>query len=204
MVDLSKIPGAPKPPVEITPEYQEAFIEKIKEKGEMNGKNLIKVTQDDKEYLTSAFETIVEYYENKGIAEEKPWPSMRHTPREMFDRCVAYMRLTLNANQPLTITGVGLFMGLHRKQIWVLLGDRDGTLKRWPEFEFLFDFSSFVELYNEYAAHKKMNPAGPIFILKNFGWKDKIEIEASTTQGALTDEEREAAQKRIANFSESG
>jgi hypothetical protein len=112
--------------------------------------------------------------------------------------------MTLNANQPLTITGVGLFMGLYRKQIWGLLGDRDGTLKRWPEFEFLFDFASFVELYNEYAAHKKQNPAGPIFILKNFGWKDKLEIEASTTQGALTDEERAAAQKRIAEFSESG
>jgi len=203
MVDLSKIPGAPKPPVEITPEYQEQFVERVNENIE-HGKAVIKVTQDDKEYLSSAFETIVEYYENKGIAEEKPWPLMRHTPREMFDRCVAYMRMTLNANQPLTITGVGLFMGLYRKQIWLLLGDRDGTLKKWPEFEFLFDFASFVELYNEYAAHKKMNPAGPIFILKNFGWKDKLEIEASSTIGALTDDERAAAQKRIAEFSESG
>ena len=204
MVNISNIPGAPKPPIEITPEYQEQFIQNVADNMDHNNKNVVKVTQDDKKYLSSAFETIVQFYEDRGLETEKPWPTMRYSPKMMFDRCVAYMRLTLNASQPLTITGVGLFMGLHRKQIWGLLGDKDGTLKRWPQFDFLFDFASFVEMYNEYAAHKKMNPAGPIFILKNFGWKDKLEIEASSTQGALTDEERAAAQKRIAEFSESG
>ena len=57
-------------------------------------------------------------------------------------------------------------------------------------------------MYNEYAAQKKQNPAAPIFILKNFGWADKFEIEASQTQGALTDTERTEAQKRISEFSE--
>lgn len=202
MVDISKIPGLPKPPIEITPEYQEHFLENREEELKKNFYNIVKVNHDDREYLLGAFETIVQYWEGKGISDEKPWPTMRHSPKEMFDRCVSYVRMTLNAKQPLTITGIGLFMGLYRKQIWLLLGDRLGTLKKWPEFDFLFDFASFVELYNEYAAHKKMNPAGPIFILKNFGWKDTLEIETSSTRGALTDEERSAAQKRIAEFSE--
>ena len=200
---LKFIPGPRMGPVEITPEYTEKFLAEREETKNKN-MNLVKVTQDDREYLSSSFETIVDFYEQRGLSDERPWPTMRYTPRMMFDRCVAYVRMTLKANQPLTITGIGLFMGLFRKQIWDLLSNRDATLKKWPEFDFLFDFASFVEMYNEYAAHKKMNPAGPIFSRKKFGWKDKVEIEASSTQGALTDEEREIAQRRIANFSEIG
>jgi hypothetical protein len=35
-----------------------------------------------------------------------------------------------------------------------------------------------VENYNELQLHLGKHAAGPIFALKNFGWKDKTEIEA--------------------------
>ena len=194
-------PGPVKPPVEATEEYTEKFLEERKETLNKH-MNLVKISKDDKQYLLDAFEMLIQKHLDRGIEDKLVKPNMRYTPRQMFDCCVQYMRSALGSGQPLTITGMGLFMGLHRKQIWLLLGDAEVTLKKWPEFDFLFDFASFVEMYNEYAAHKKQNPAGPIFILKNFGWKDKFEIEASSTQGALTDEEREIAQRRIANFSE--
>ena len=67
---------------------------------------------------------------------------------------------------------------------------------------FLKDCVEFVENYIEFTGQKKQNPAFNIFWLKNRGWKDKFEIEASSTQGALTEEEREEAQRRIKQFSE--
>jgi hypothetical protein len=199
------IGGPVKPPINPTPKYIEKFIEERKVNANKN-MSMVKLLKDpDYKYLWDSFQMLKESYDQKGIKDKHPKGQelRRYTPRQMFDNCVKYIENTLKASQPLTITGMGLFMGFHRVQIFEMLNTKTGQrLHEYPEYSFIFDFADFIEMYNEYAAHKKQNPAGPIFILKNFGWKDKFEIEASATQGAMSDEEREAAQKRISEFSE--
>ena len=156
--------------------------------------------KNDYAYMALVFSSIKARWENK-VEDIHPRTGlgqyMRDTPAMMFNNCAKYFEVTLDACRPLTLTGMGLFFGIHRKQIFkVLAADLA------PEYYFVYEFAQFVEMYNEFAAHRKQNPAGPIFILKNLGWKDKLEIEATATEGSLTDDERRDAQKRISNFSE--
>lgn len=196
-----------KPIVVVDPMDVEAFVKKRALIQHNVASGIPKAKKKDFEYLSGIFETMVAFYDQKGIKDEQVTINAtnggrphRYTPRRMFDNAVAYMRVTIAACQPLTITGLGMFMGIHRKEFFTLLNDT--KMRDKPEYGFMYDFADFIEMYNEYAAHIKQNPAGPIFILKNFGWKDKFEIEASSTMGALTDEEREVAQQRLAAFSE--
>ena len=122
----------------------------------------------------------------------------RYTPRQMFDSIMFIFKYCLENGQPITISSLLTFLRLKQDAFWKLV--REGQEVK--EYMFLKDCVNFVQMYNEFALHKKQNPAGAIFALKNFGWKDKLEIEASSTQGALTEDERAAAQKRLAEFSE--
>lgn len=124
--------------------------------------------------------------------------SYNFTPKQVFENTMAFMRITLEYGQPLTLTGLALFNDLEEEMLF----GWNKKLSLPPEIGFINEFVKFVKMYNEYSAHKKHNPAGPIFILKNFGWKDKIEISAPSSH-SLTDAERETAQRRIAEFSES-
>jgi len=192
-------------PIIPTPEYQEAFVkqrtaETVRSPVKM-GKN---ASDNNYKYLSMVFEMMLSHYEDMDIPkklESAPKCMRRYTPKQMFDMCVAYIRLTIKVKQPLTITGLGMFMGIRRPDFFQILHEQKGVAES-PFMNFLYDFANFIEMYDEYAAHQKQNPAGPIFILKNFGWKDKFEIEASQTQGALTPEEREEARRRMAGFTE--
>jgi hypothetical protein len=102
----------------------------------------------------------------------------------------------LTYGQPLTINGITSFCGLDKSYL------TPAKQHRLPkEFGFVFDCLDFVEFFMEFSGQKKQNPAFQIFWLKNRGWKDTFSVE-STTPGALTDEERGEAQKRLAGFSE--
>ena len=163
---------------------------------------LTKLTNIDREYLGGMFEVLKAQIEPN--VSDEPIPNKtqeyRYTPKQMWENIKKYFEVSIEYGQPLTICGIGTFNGISRKQLFLMMNEKNLP----KELFFLRDCAKFVEMYNEYAAHKKQNPAGPIFILKNFGWKDKFEIEATRAEGALTDEEREAAQKRIARFSEEG
>ena len=71
-----------------------------------------------------------------------------------------------------SITGLVLFCGFESRQSFYDYEKREGfsyTIKRARMF-----------LENEYEeAVRSGNPAGPIFLLKNFGWSDKQEIEVT-------------------------
>ncbi len=157
-----------------------------------------KLANIDREYLRGMFEVFKSQIEPT-ISKERI-SDYRYTPRQMWENIKKYFEVSIEYGQPLTLCGIGTFNGISRKQLFLMMNEKNLP----EELMFLRDCGKFVEMYNEYAAHKKMNPAGPIFILKNFGWKDKFEIEATRAEGALTDEEREEAQRRIAKFSEEG
>jgi len=161
---------------------------------------LTKLSILDREYLLGTLDVFSAAVETKIPVNfpDDAHGNMRYTPREMWENIKAYFTVTINYGQPLTRTGMAMFCGLDNTSVYKMRNNP----KLHPDYEFIKLCSDFVEMYNEYAAHKKQNPAGPIFILKNMGWKDKLEIEASANQGALSEEERDAAQKRVQSFSE--
>lgn len=190
--------GPRKPPVIMD---EAKGIELIKKKAlEKRGQNTsIALNDADKEYLSMIYEQLKAKVESNisGDVVKSATNVYRYTPLQMWNNIKRYFELTIQYGQPLTITGMCMFNGLDHVKM------RAGAIEELPEpFHFLKDCREFVMAYNEYAAHRKMNPAGPIFILKNFGWKDKQEVELSATQGAITAEERAENQRRIANFTE--
>lgn len=196
--------NTPHEPLGITPAEIVEVIERdnsLRRHAKLEG-----VALNDRAYLQGMLDVFVGgIEENYHISDKKQMPegggagrSYKRTPMQMWDSIKSYFKVSVEYGQPLTITGVATFCMVDK----AILMDRIQGVNKTSAYDFLQDVSKFIEMYNEYMLHKKQNPAGSIFVLKNFGWKDKYEVEASGTQGALTDEERKVAQSRIANFSE--
>jgi len=78
---------------------------------------------------------------------------------------------------PFTVTGLAIAIGTDRKGLCEY-GDR-------PEFSnAIKKAKSYVENYAEQNMYTARNPAGAIFALKNFGWRDKQETEITGAGGA--------------------
>ncbi|MFA5925594.1 MAG: terminase small subunit [Parcubacteria group bacterium] len=124
-------------------------------------------------------------------------PEKFHDPREMEKKGMKYIDDCRASKKPITVTGLCLCLETTRD-----------TLMEYQRKEEFSDTIKRLKLYAEnYAEEYLYNPngravVGAIFALKNFGWSDKLQIETQTTAGALTPEERAAAQERIRNFSE--
>lgn len=169
---------------------------------------LTKLEKRDLEYLGGMWEVfkagieskpiLDEYPKRTGVGHENSGRQYRYTPLEMWNNIKKYFEVTIAYGQPLTVGGIAVFNGMSQRDLM-----NPDELKKYPEeYDFLRKCAKFVEMYNEYAAHRKQNPAGPIFILKNFGWKDTQTHEVNAVGGALTEDERTAAQQRIANLTE--
>ena len=122
----------------------------------------------------------------------------RYTPIQIYETILSYLQLTVAGGHPLTMSGMGLFCGTNHPTFSEYMTDK----RKDPNYAFLSKLVGFVEMYMEYTAQNKMNPAFQIFWLKNRGWVDKIEIVPGQTQGALSEDERKVAQERISNFTE--
>lgn len=189
-----------RPPVKSTKEYTEAFIAKKKETM-AKSPAFTKIEKRDRDYLLGMLDEFEATVGPKVDPNAKVDGKYRYTPIQMYRNCVAYFRASLEAMQPLTKMGIALYNGLRKDDFYEMTNASRGR-EMDPAFGFLKDCVDFVEMYIEYTGQKKQNPAFQIFWLKNRGWKDKFEIEATANQGALTDEEREVMQKRLKGFSE--
>lgn len=160
--------------------------------------NLLPMAAADREYLLNLWSGIAETIDEEmfvGYVDTKT-KTFRYTPRQMWTNARKYMEYSIEHGQPLTLSGVATFCDIDTTALF-------NAAENYPEgYGFLLQIRKFIIMYNELAAHKKQNPAGPIFLLKNLGFKDKFEIEAGPTQGALSEAERAEAQRRIAEFSE--
>lgn len=209
------VPNPPRKPIKVDREMALAFVakkeaERIERKSNERGlANSIPkdLKEKDRQYLLGMWEVfrdhidsqeiLDEYPKREGEGRERSGDRLRYTPLAMWNNIKQYFEVSIEYGQPLTIGGICMFNGLDRTTLTAWR--RDSYPK---EYQFLRDAVKFIEMYNEYAAHMKQNPAGPIFILKNFGWKDTQTHEMAPTEGALTEDERTAAQKRVANFTE--
>lgn len=120
------------------------------------------------------------------------------TPLVLYNNTINYFRACICEGVPITMSGIASMNGMRKDDFATKRLEKKGD-KDWRCLE---DLTYFVETYMEFSGQLARNPAFQIFWLKNRNWKDKVDIEAHTTVGALTEEERAEAQKRIANFSE--
>ena len=160
---------------------------------------LTKMEERDKEYLLNILDSF-EVSLLSGVDPDAPGlTNSRMKPIEMARLILQGFRFCITGGMAITISSIGIYLGMDKDEFQKTCANKNPIN---PNMAFLQKCVYFVEMYMEYTAQRKQNPAFQIFWLKNRGWVDRLELSATTTQGALTDSEREEAQRRIANFSE--
>ena len=87
------------------------------------------------------------------------------TPEEMDLRIDNYILSCIDKNEPLTLTGMILFIGLSSRE----------SFDTYKTYEGFSDSVKRGKLFIEYGYEVRLHgttPTGSIFALKNFGWKD--------------------------------
>ena len=105
-------------------------------------------------------------------------PRILGSPEEFEELANAYFDRCTTEGEPFTITGLALGVGLANRQS---LHD----YRRRPEFSDVVKRAmAIVENGYERAlwGGTKAPPAGPIFVLKNMGWTDRVEAEVRTPE----------------------
>ena len=124
----------------------------------------------------------------------------KYSPLEMYEKLFSYFQTSIEMGMSVCISHMAWYCGFNSSHFGQMMNDNYQELH--PRYGFLREFVSFMSGMVEFDGQDKQNPAFQIFWLKNRGWVDKLEISASSTIGALTEEQRQKAQKRIAQFSE--
>jgi hypothetical protein len=177
-----------------------AYMETKKGAKKMNNKGgLTKMEERDKDCLISTLDAFEQSLLPTIDPNAPGLTNSERTPLEMATIIMQYFRFCITNGMAITISGIGIYLGMDKDEFQKKCANKNPAD---PNMKFLQKCVYFVEMYMEYTAQRKQNPAFQIFWLKNRGWVDRLELSATTTPGALTDEEREAAQKRISNFSE--
>jgi hypothetical protein len=108
---------------------------------------------------------------------------------------LAYFKQCEKDKLPLTITGLALALDTTRQTL-IDYEEQDeflDTIKR---------LKSICENYAEQQAYMGRNPGGSIFILKNYGWKDKQEIDHKNDGGKFDPIAPDVAKKLEAVYEE--
>lgn len=109
-------------------------------------------------------------------------PAFFDSPEEFEKMCEGYYKNCLANEEPLTITGLTLYLGFESRQSFYDYEKREGysyTVKK-----------NRLKIENSYekALMSGGNPSGPIFALKNFGWTDRQETHV-VVSNELSEEE---------------
>lgn len=97
-------------------------------------------------------------------------PRIISSPEEFDERVDSFLAQCRVEESPVTLTGLILHLGLSSRESLDEYGRR-------PEFS---DSVKYAKLLIENGYEKKLHEqscTGPIFALKNFGWKDKQDID---------------------------
>jgi hypothetical protein len=96
------------------------------------------------------------------------------SPEEILKKANAYFNECIETSSPITITGLALALDTSRE-----------TLINYEKREEFFDTIKKCKLVCENYAEKQLyekGGSGPIFALKNFGWKDKTETDINVNK----------------------
>ena len=98
-------------------------------------------------------------------------PRIIESPAEMERLVKEYVTKCREEDEPLTLTGMILHLGLSSRRVLDDYGDR-------PEFAHSVKRAKLlIEHGYEVDLRRTGNPAGSIFALKNMGWSDRQEFE---------------------------
>lgn len=106
-------------------------------------------------------------------------PRLYATPEEFDERVEAYHQYCKQENEPVTWTGLALFLGFSSRQSIDEYQKYDGFSDSVKRAKALVEWHYELRLCGD-------KPTGAIFALKNFGWKDKQEIDHSSSDGSMT------------------
>jgi len=96
---------------------------------------------------------------------------------EITEKADKYFAAQREAEQPITVTGLCMALGVVRHTLDDYQADKYKAVD--PEFSMAVKKAKLIcENYAETRLYGN-NPTGAIFALKNFGWKDKFETEHS-------------------------
>lgn len=102
-------------------------------------------------------------------------PKKFKDPGEMQRKIDEYFSRCDETGEPYTITGLALALDTTRETLL----DYEHAASRKAFSDTVKRAKLRVQNYAERQMYLKQNPAGPIFALKNYGWRDKQEIEHS-------------------------
>ena len=107
-------------------------------------------------------------------------PRAISSPAEMDQKVDSYIKMCRDNDEPILLTGMILSLGLCSRESFDEYLKYDGfsdSVKR---------AKMFVEMEYEKRLNVNSSPTGPIFALKNFGWKDKQEVDNTSSDGSMT------------------
>lgn len=122
-------------------------------------------------------------------------PRIIKSPKQFDELAEAYFAECDSKEKPYTVTGLALGLGLSSRAALDEYEKREGF------FNSVKRAKMRVENSYEESLRGKCHPSGPIFALKNFGWRDKQEIEHSgglnMSSEACEDKAKKAAKERL-------
>ena len=129
--------------------------------------------------------------------DKKAWgrPRKFTDAEKLYNDGMKYIEECISNDKHLTYTGLCISLGVIRETMLDYeSGKYDSNDNRFS------DSVKALKLHCEQYAENRLfgnNPTGAIFALKNYGWKDKQEIETTTTKQDITMMSDEDKQKRI-------
>src|SRR5699024_9577794 len=106
-------------------------------------------------------------------------PRLFDTPEQFDAKVDEYYHACKSGDEPVTWTGLALFMGFSSRQ----------SIDEYAKYDGFSDSVKRAKLLVEWAYEKRLlenNAAGPIFVLKNMGWSDKQELAHTSPDGSMS------------------
>ena len=101
-------------------------------------------------------------------------PRLYDTPEQFDAKVYEYQDHCKENNEPVTWTGLALFLGFSSRQ----------SIDEYLNYDGFSDSVKRAKTFVEWNYEKRLagdgTPTGAIFALKNFGWKDKTETDITS------------------------
>jgi hypothetical protein len=106
-------------------------------------------------------------------------PRLYKTPEEFEAKVYEYQEYCKEAKEPVTWTGLALFLGFSSRQ----------SIDEYQHYDGFSDSVKKAKLFVEWHYEMRLNggqPTGAIFALKNMGWADRQEFDHSSTDRSMS------------------
>ena len=106
-------------------------------------------------------------------------PRKYETPEEFDEKVFEYQTYCEESGEPVTWTGLALFLGFSSRQ----------SIDEYLKYDGFSDSVKRAKTFVEWEYEKRLcgdKPTGAIFALKNFGWADKQELSHTSPDGSMS------------------